>query len=342
MFYDALRYKGGDRITTPYKPLDSPVTWVGSKKKLRGILYAVFPAGYSRYIEVFGGSGNVLLGKPPDSFEVYNDFNGDLVNLFRCIRDRPMALIQSLGFLTLNSRDDFKALRKFFRQEEFHDDFLEQELELTRLMLPESQAQEIIDLRNSRAGAYDVRRASMYLRLIRTSYCSMGKSFASQPFDVAKLGNLIWDASRRLRDVVIENQHFAVLIPHYDRRGAFFYCDPPYLETEKMYNALFTWDDHLALRKLASDSKGYFLISYNDCPEIRELYNGFWFFDFKRAHYMAQKTDPGKEFPELLIANYDMFSQHRNQPMQISLFEEERELSEEEINQIIKECIING
>jgi len=329
-------------VEIPYQPLDSPVTWVGSKKKLRAILYAVFPAGYSRYIEVFGGSGNVLLGKPPDCFEVYNDFNGDLVNLFRCIRDRPMALLSNLGFLNLNSRDDFKVLRKFFKQEEFHDDFLEEELELTRLMLPECSAQEIIELRNTKAKDFDVRRASMYLRLIRTSYSSMGKSFASQPFHVGKLKSLIWDAYRRLETVVIENQHFAVLIKHYDRRGAFFYCDPPYLNTETMYDAMFNWDDHLTLRKLAGDCKGYFLISYNDCPEIRNLYDGFWFFDFKRAHCMAQRTDPGKEFPELLIANYDMFAPHREKPTQTTLFEDDKELSEEEINQIIKECIING
>ena len=52
---------------------------------------------------------------PPDKFEVYNDRNQNLVNLFRCMRERPMALIQELGFLTLNSRDDFRILKTFFR-----------------------------------------------------------------------------------------------------------------------------------------------------------------------------------------------------------------------------------
>jgi len=329
-------------IEIPYQPLNSPVTWVGNKKNIRAILYAMFPEGYNRYIEVFGGSGNVLLGKPPDRFEVYNDFNCNLVNLFRCIRDRPMALLNHLGFFNLNARDDFKVLRQFFNQEEFHDDFLEHELELTRIMLPECEAAEIIELRTTKAKEFDVRKASMYLRLIRTSYASMGKSFASQPFDLDKLNNLIWDTYRRFKPVIIENQSYAVLIPHYDRRGALFYCDPPYLDTEHMYDAIFNWDDHCNLRKLAGESNGYFLISYSDCPEIRSLYDGFWMFDFKRAHCMAQRTEPGKEFPELLIANYDMFAPHRDQPTQITLFEEDNDLSDEEINQIIKECIING
>ncbi|MBE6764364.1 MAG: DNA adenine methylase, partial [Ruminococcaceae bacterium] len=253
-------------IQKSYQPLTSPVTWVGNKKSIRDILYEFFPEGYNRYIEVFGGSGNVLLGKPPDRFEVYNDFNHNLVNLFRCIRERPMALLMELGFLALNARDDFKVLRSFFNHEEFHDEYLEEELELTRIMLSDCEAEEIIELRITKATDYDVRRASMYLRLIRTSYASMGKSFASQPFDLDKLNKLIWDTYHRFQPVIIENQSYSVLIPHYDRRGALFYCDPPYLETEHMYDAIFNWNDHRTLRKLAGDCMGYFLISYNDCP----------------------------------------------------------------------------
>ena len=61
--------------------------------------------------------------------------------------------------------------------------------------------------------------------------------------------------------------------------------------------------------------------SYNDCPEIRELYKEYNFFDFKRVHSMAQKYEAGKEFPELLIANYDLFERERQQPHQLTLFD---------------------
>ena len=59
-------------------------------------MYALFPPEYTRYLEVFGGSASVLLGKPPDKFEAFNDFNSDLINLFRCIQKRPMGLIYEL------------------------------------------------------------------------------------------------------------------------------------------------------------------------------------------------------------------------------------------------------
>ena len=83
----------------------------------------------------------------------------------------------------------------------------------------------------------------------------------------------------------------------------------------------FTWEDHLRLYHALAGMKGKFLLSYNDCPEIRELYKEYNFFDFKRVHSMAQKYEAGKEFPELLIANYDLFERERQQPHQLTLFD---------------------
>ena len=56
---------------------------------MRKEIISRFPAGQiSRYIEVFGGAGWVLFGKPqqPGQLEVYNDIDGDLVNLYRCVK----------------------------------------------------------------------------------------------------------------------------------------------------------------------------------------------------------------------------------------------------------------
>ena len=81
----------------------TPVSRVGNKTAILHILYALFPLQYGRFIDVFGGSGSVLLGKPQiDAFEVYNDFDRNLANLFRCMKTRTMATIRELGFCTLN------------------------------------------------------------------------------------------------------------------------------------------------------------------------------------------------------------------------------------------------
>ena len=314
---------------------------MGNKTSILHILYALFPLNYERYIEPFGGSGAVLLGKKkPDKFEVYNDYNHNLVNLFQCMRDRPVALIEEIGFLNLNSRDDFNRNKEFFKDEKFKDRFIEQEIEKIQLLFDKPTADELIELMTRRKLEYDLRRAAMFLKLLRYSYSSGGKSFACQPMNIRSLFRLIQDVSIRFENAVIENQDFEVLIKHYDRDNAFFYCDPPYYSSEYVYQCGFTWDDHLRLKNTLANSKGKWLVSYNDCEEIRNLYDGYSFFDFTRLHNMKQRINAGEQFPELLISNYDMYERQRNKPLQLSLLDLTTE-QQIDLEQILKECIIN-
>lgn len=281
-----------------------------------------------------------MLGKKKtDKFEVYNDFNHNLVNLFRCMRDRPLAFIKELGFYPLNSRDDFNVIRDFFKHEKFNDKYLDEEVNLTKIILPELKTNEVIELYSKLKNDYDLRRAVMFLKLLRYSYSSGGKSFACQPFSVASLFSLIEQVSKRLENTVIENQDFEVLIKHYDRENAFFYCDPPYYSSEYVYQCGFTWEDHLRLRNLLKKTQGKWLVSYSDCKEIREIYDGCSFFDFKRVHSMVQKYDAGREFPELLISNYDLYERERAKPRQINLLDVNEEQNSN-LDKILKENII--
>lgn len=322
--------------------IKTPVSWMGNKTSILHILYALFPLNYERYIEPFGGSGAVLLGKKkPDKFEVYNDFNHNLVNLFQCMRDRPVALIEEIGFLNLNSRDDFNRNKEFFKDEKFKDRFIEEEMEKIQLLFDKPTADELIELMTRRKLDYNLRRAAMFLKLLRYSYSSGGKSFACQPMNIRSLFGLIQDVSIRLNNAVIENQDFEILIKHYDRDNAFFYCDPPYYSSEYVYQCGFTWDDHLRLKNTLANSKGKWLVSYNDCEEIRNLYDGYSFFDFTRLHNMKQRINAGEQFPELLISNYDMYERQRNKPLQLSLLDLTTE-QQIDLEQILKECIINN
>ncbi len=299
------------------------MSWVGNKGPILGVILSQLPLECPRFVDVFGDSGSVLLGKPPGSFEVYNDYDGDLVNQFLCIKNRPLAFIRELGFLALHSRDDFYILKKFIEQEEFTPAFLEEELELTQILLPEPEADEIARIIQTRAQNYDIRRAASYLKLLRLSYASGKKSFSAQPFDVRSLFGLIWAAHARLANVVIENKDFEALIRHYDRDETVFYCDPPYYMTEGMYAAVFTSEDHLRLFETLAQAKGKWLLSYNDCPYIRELYHDYCLYDFTRAHSMAQRYDVGKMLGELLIGNYDLYERERTKSVQLTLFPED-------------------
>ena len=320
--------------------MKTPVSRVGNKSSILNILYAVFPLEYGRFVDVFGGSGSVLLGKEQiDSFEVYNDYDRNLVNLFHCMKERTMATIREIGFCNLNSREDFNSVKKFFEFEEFKDDFYREELLLTELMFPPPEANELNEIRTRITKDYDVRRAAMFLKLLRYSYSSGCKSFASQPFDIRKLFELIKQLENRMANVVVENQDFETLIKHYDRQDTFFYADPPYFSTEDMYAVGFNWNDHVRLKDTLSKIQGKFLLSYNDCPEIRELYKGFSMLDFSRTHSMAQRYEAGKEFKELLISNYDLYERERSKPQQLTLFSCYGD-DKYDYEKVLKECIV--
>ena len=286
----------------------------------------------------------MLLGNPnPPPFEVYNDFDRNLTNLFHCMKERTVATVRELGFCNLNSRDDFIAVRRFFKDEQFEDKYFSEELRLTDITFPPPEAAELKEIRTRITKDYDVRRAAMFMKLLRYSYSSSCKSYASQPFDIRRLFGLITELKNRMANVVVENQDFETLINHYDRPDAFFYADPPYFSTEDMYAVGFNLDDHVRLRDTLKNIKGKFLLSYNDCPEIRELYNGFSLFDFSRTHSMAQRYEAGKEFKELLIGNYDLYERAKNQPVQLTIFDVHSDADSEIPNyeKILKECIVS-
>ena len=89
-----------------------------------------------------------------------------------------MATIRELGFCNLNSREDFSAIRKFFENEQFDDRYLSEELKLTEILFPPPEAKELKELRLRITEDYDVRRAAMFLKLLRNSYSSSGKSLS--------------------------------------------------------------------------------------------------------------------------------------------------------------------
>lgn len=301
------------------------------------ILYAVFPKEYKRFIEVFGGSGAVLLCHDPVDFEVYNDVDGELVNCFRVIRNRPAEFLLETGMLPLNSREEFFEWLHF--QNPGSDPILhiKNQEEIIDHVMQKAWAEKLKEAMHLRTDYPEVRRAAAFLMRTRNSYSSSGRSFACQPFNIFNLFDQIWEMSERLQNVIVERQSFEVLIPHYDRPDSFFYADPPYFNSEYVYDAEFNWEHHVRLRDTLAACKGKWLVSQADCPEIRELFRDYEILDFQRIHSMVQKHTPGKQFHELLIGNYDLLEREREVPLQMSL----NELLGEPINveQILKERI---
>lgn len=251
--------------------MNSFIGWIGGKRALRNEITKRFPSDYERYIEVFGGAGWVLFGRDSSAkcMEVFNDFDGDLINVYRCIKYHPDALKQELTLLPDSRELFFDCLAQ----------------EKTR-------------------GLTDIQRAARSLYLIKMSFGTDRRTFATAPKNICNISASFSAVQKRLEHVIIENLDFEHLIKTYDRKEAFFYCDPPYFESEKYYRAHFDISDHKRLADALHRIKGRFLLSYNDCPQVRDLYADCIIEPLTRRNTLAAKSIDG--YKEVLIRNYKL------------------------------------
>jgi DNA adenine methylase len=251
--------------------------WVGGKSKLAKDIVDLMPE-HRVYIEVFGGALNVLYAKEKPKAnkkaEVVNDINGELINLHRVMQKRPQTLSLFLSKL-LVSREIFNNIKNF-----------------------------------SYKPRNDIERASYYFYLISQSFGAKGESFAMSAKS-KKPKNIYKDFtkwSERLKGVVIENMSFERLLKEYDKEDAFFYCDPPYVSTESYYKNIgsFGKNEHILLNDKLKNLKGKFLLSYNDCELIRELYKDFKIIKSKEINYLLGQNmhNKKKSVQEIFIMNY--------------------------------------
>lgn len=222
---------------------------------------------FNRYIEVFGGAGWVLFASEKHAaLEVYNDVNGNLVNLFRIVKYHPEALQKELDWILMSREQFFDSLQEV-------------------------------------KGMTDVQRAARFWIAIKESFGVDCRSFRVYPRDMLEAIRILHPASERLNRVLIENIDFEQLIKTYDRPKALFYLDPPYYDAEKYYPDRFQPEDHIRLRDALRQLKGKFLLSYNDCSEIRKMYADFTIIEVCRNDSLVAKKET-RQYRELIIKNY--------------------------------------
>lgn len=251
--------------------MKSFISWIGGKNYLKKAISERMPESFNRYVEVFGGAAWVLFNEERHAeVEVYNDFNSDLVNLFKCVKYHCGELQRELSFF-LNSREMFDNFK----------------------------------MQYDVGGMTDIQRAARFFMLLKTSYGSNGRSYGCVKKDVSVMTQYLSQISERLSKVIIENKDFQNLINVYNRSNTLFYCDPPYYGTEKYYDAKFTHDDHVRLFHTLTDIEGKFILPYNDCEFIRELYKGFSIETVERIHNLHSRYNgQEKMYKELIIKNF--------------------------------------
>tara|TARA_Y100001938_G_scaffold138428_1_gene203914 strand:- start:148 stop:990 length:843 start_codon:yes stop_codon:yes gene_type:complete len=265
------------------------IPYYGGKYGLSKKLVAML-APHERYIEVFFGGGSMFFRKEKAKLNILNDLHNDLINLYISLIDNFDEFCQNTKYL-LKSRTLHENFRKEIRTLDYID-------------IP------------------DVKRAAKYYYLIKCSFNHTAFTPMSKNADwnLNMLKEL--DKSRKkLDNTNIENMDFRDLIEKYEpKEGDMWYLDPPYFaatDRNDYYIHSFTEDDHLSLKEVCDEidaSGGKFMLSYDDRPEIWQMYK-FYFINVIPIKYTGQLHSDEKK-NELVITNYIP------EEKQISLFKE--------------------
>lgn len=298
----------------------SPLAWTGNKGCIYKTIDAFMPP-HKTYVEPCMGSAEVFLRKAPVQKEIINDYNGDLVKFFRVLqRSEKLAYLLGRLYLSFNCEELFRANKALLADvPNILDDLTE-----TAVTIENADWQ-------------DIELAVAFFENQTFSFSSTGKTFAIAKKDMTKKFGRIVAACSRLRNAIIMHRDYKDCINYAAGKDTFILLDPPYKGTENYYQkANFDEDEHAQLfaymneihKKFNGECK--FLITYNNDPYILELAAKYGFYTYvqERLHNMAQSSKPGEMFEELLIGNYDLEKQAREnekylkeQNRQLNLFD---------------------
>lgn len=257
------------------RPIKTAAAYVGGKHKLANrIVNVINEINHKCYAEPFCGMGNVFFSRSErPKAEIINDRSGDISNFFRILQRHYLQLMEILQF-QLTSRREFDRLNSC-----------------------------------DPATLTDLERAARFIYLQKTCFGGriVGRTFGISRergghFDIQKLGPILKEIHNRLSGVVIENLDWLDFINRYDRAETLFYIDPPYWGTEKYYGSnLFNSDQFALMAKRLNNIDGYFIMSINDVPEIRKLFEGFKITEVATTYSLG--TNNAHKASELIITN---------------------------------------
>jgi DNA adenine methylase len=260
--------------------------WYGGKYTHLSWLLPLLPRT-KHFCEPFAGSGVVLLNREPSPIETLNDIDGDIVNFFRILREKPEELIRRL-YLTPFSYEEFKRACELKREENISD------VERARLFFIRAEQVRIGLAQEATPG--------------RWAWCKLtsrrGMAGAVSRW-LSKIDNLE-DLVDRLRRVQIENKPAIEVIKKYDSPETLFYCDPPYPHISRGDKNAYGYEmkdqDHRRLAEVLNSVQGLVALSGYRSSFMDGLYEDWTCIEAptKTAHSVKQ---PRTEF---LWVNYEV------------------------------------
>lgn len=253
------------------KPL---IPWPGGKTRLASTLLPLFPP-HTCYVEPFAGAAALLFAREePAQAEVINDINGDLVRMYRCVAHHLEEFVRQFRW-ALSSREMFRW----------------------------AQLQNVDTLT-------DIQRGARFFYLQQLSFAgkvqgqTFGYSTTGAPgLNLLRIEEALSASHLRLARVTIEQQPWQAMFDRYDRPHTFFFCDPPYWETEG-YGVEFGLPEYEALAERMRAAKGKVLLTVNDHPTMRQVFRGLRTKKAAIRYSMGNRTAKPKTSTELIIRNW--------------------------------------
>ncbi len=242
----------------------------GGKWRLAPWIISHFPE-HRVYVEPFGGAASVLLRKPRSYAEVYNDIDGEIVAVFRILREpRSAAQLRRLLHLTPFARAEFLLVHKNHSE-------------------PLERARRTIIRSFMGFGSDSIWRRSGFRS-------NSNRSGTIPAHDWANLPAALEYATERLRGVVIENRNALEVIQQHDSPQTLFYVDPPYphgvRRDDKRYRHEMDDGGHRALATRLRSVDGKVVLSSYPGKLYSQLYRGW---RSVRRHALADGARPRTE-----------------------------------------------
>ncbi len=288
--------------------INSPFRYAGGKFYARKLILEHILA-HEQYIEPFAGGGSIFFAKEKAAANELNDIDPELINCYEQIRDNVEGLIALLDGIPA-SKENHHYYKNVYE--------------------PSNQLECAFRW-------YYLNRTS-YSGIMNPANCywGYGPKFSMQPKN--------WPAhlrrcSAKLQEVKLSCRDFEEVIEAIPN-GAFLFIDPPYFnaDQDKFYTHSFDHKDHLRLERVLrkNSNRLKFLLTYDNSPEVRQLYGWTdailekeWNYTINRTDDQTKKTtDKGKRYvgKEIFIMNYDETAYLRPSFVQLPLASLEAQL----------------